>query len=367
MSAGFRAVQWNRAKLVYDAILLAGTAAFIAAFLAIGAALEAPKDKPEWIGLLIRAFGSCAFLMLTIILCIGPLARLDRRFLPLLYNRRHFGVLTFCMAALHAYFMLEWYMAQDLLPTLMPELMKAEDYGKFIGFPFKVLGIAALTVLFLMAATSHDYWLAFLTPPAWKALHMLIYPAYGLVVMHVALGAMQSNRNVLVPVLFGGAFACVALLHLVAGWRESVARLELLAKAGSTSQRRPGCRKSSSRATGLSPDGWIAVGPPASIPDRRAVIVAAPGGERIAVFRDGDEIGALTNLCAHQNGPLGEGRIIDGCVTCPWHGYEYRLADGCAPPPFTEKLATYRVRLRNGIVEVDPRALAPGTPAGMRM
>ena len=41
-----------------------------------------------------RAFGSCAFLMLTLILCIGPLARLDARFLPLLYNRRHFGVLT---------------------------------------------------------------------------------------------------------------------------------------------------------------------------------------------------------------------------------------------------------------------------------
>ena len=66
------------------------------------------------------------------------------------------------------------------------------------------------------------------------------------------------------------------------------------------------------------------------------------------MFRDGTQIGALTNVCAHQNGPIGEGRIINGCVTCPWHGYEYRLEDGCAPPPFTEKLATYRVRLRDG-------------------
>ena len=93
--------------------------------------------------------------------------------------------------------------------------------------------------------------------------------------------------------------------------------------------------------------------------------MTAPGGERIAVFRDGGQIGALTNLCAHQNGPLGEGRIIDGCVTCPWHGYQYRLEDGCAPPPFTEKLATYRVRVRNGVVEVDPRPLPPGTPAAI--
>ena len=72
------------------------------------------------------------------------------------------------------------------------------------------------------------------------------------------------------------------------------------------------------------------------------------------------------NLCAHQHGPIGEGRIIDGCVTCPWHGYQYRLEDGCAPPPFTDKLVTYRVRVAHGVVEVDPRPLPPGTPAAIR-
>ena len=113
-------------------------------------------------------------------------------------------------------------------------------------------------------------------------------------------------------------------------------------------------------------DGWVPVGPPLSIPDKGARIVAAPDGERIAVFRDGAQIGALSNLCAHQNGPIGEGRIIDGCVTCPWHGYQYRLEDGCAPPPFTEKLVTYRVRIAHGVVEVDPRPLPPGTPAAIR-
>jgi nitrite reductase/ring-hydroxylating ferredoxin subunit len=109
------------------------------------------------------------------------------------------------------------------------------------------------------------------------------------------------------------------------------------------------------------------VGPARSIPDKGACIVATPGGERIAVYRDGDIIGALTNVCAHQNGPIGEGKIVDGLVTCPWHGYQYRLEDGCAPPPFTEKLATYRVRIKGGVVEVDPRALPPGTPAAIKL
>jgi methionine sulfoxide reductase heme-binding subunit len=58
---------------------------------------------------------------------------------------------------------------------------------------------------------------------------------------------------------------------------------------------------------------------------------------------------------------------LTGLVTCPWHGYQYRLADGCAPPPFTEKLVTYRVRLRDGNIEVDPRPLPPGTPAAINL
>jgi phenylpropionate dioxygenase-like ring-hydroxylating dioxygenase large terminal subunit len=66
-------------------------------------------------------------------------------------------------------------------------------------------------------------------------------------------------------------------------------------------------------------------------------------------------------VCAHQRGPLGEGEIIDGCITCPWHGWEYRPRDGQAPPPFTEKIATYRVRVEHRRILLDPEPLPPGT------
>ena len=101
MSSTFRAVQWNRAKLFYDGIMLAGVALYIGAYLTLLYWLDPPKDLPAAIDLRIRAFGTCAFLMLTIILSIGPLTRLDHRFLPLLYNRRHLGVVTFFVALLH--------------------------------------------------------------------------------------------------------------------------------------------------------------------------------------------------------------------------------------------------------------------------
>ena len=341
MSAGFQAVQWNRRKLVYDAILLAGVALFIGAFMTVGALRNPPPDAPAWINLRIKAFGACAFTMLTLILMIGPLARLDRRFLPLLYNRRHFGVVTFLVALVHAYSVVDWFAVQGVMDDLVSEMTGSPNYGRFIGFPIKALGLTGLSIMFLLAATSHDFWLAFLTPRIWKALHMALYAAYGVLVMHVALGVMQEDRRVFIPLLLGGSFATVTLLHIAAAWRE--------------------------RERAQESDGWLTVGPPESIPDQAARIVVAPDGERIAVFRDGDRIGALTNVCAHQNGPIGEGRIINGCVTCPWHGYEYRLEDGCAPPPFSEKLATYRVRLRDGLIEVEAKALAPGTPAAIRI
>ncbi|MCB0599501.1 MAG: Rieske (2Fe-2S) protein, partial [Phaeodactylibacter sp.] len=60
--------------------------------------------------------------------------------------------------------------------------------------------------------------------------------------------------------------------------------------------------------------------------------------------------------------PLGEGKIVDGCITCPWHGYQYRPEDGQSPPPFTEKVATYDVKVVDGKVYVNPEPYPEGTP-----
>jgi nitrite reductase/ring-hydroxylating ferredoxin subunit len=156
---------------------------------------------------------------------------------------------------------------------------------------------------------------------------------------------MQRDHSPLIPLMLGASLALVGTLHTLAGRRE----------------------RNGDIGSELASDGWLHVGLARSIADKRAMVVVASGGERIAVYRDGDQIGAFSNLCAHQNGPIGEGCIIDGLVTCPWHGYQYRLADGCAPAPFTEKLVTYRVRLRDGNIEVDPRPLPPGTPAAIKL
>jgi len=81
----------------------------------------------------------------------------------------------------------------------------------------------------------------------------------------------------------------------------------------------------------------------------------------VAVFRYDGKVSAISNVCQHQNGPLGEGRIIDGCVTCPWHGYQYKPESGAAPAPFKEKVPTFQVRVVDGTVFIAPHPKVPGT------
>lgn len=339
MAHGYRLVQWTPFKKAFDLALAAGVAIFLAAYVAAAVTGQPPGQSFTPVQLALKALGACAFALLTIILLIGPLARLSARFSPFLYNRRHLGVTCFLLAAAHAGLVLLWYHSFSPTNPLVSLLVSNPRYTAIQGFPFESLGLIALAILFVMAATSHDFWNANLGPTLWKAIHMAVYPAYALLVGHVMLGAVQSQRSQTYALFVGAGAALVAGLHLIAAAREA--------------------RQDRSEKPSL--DGWLSAGPAAAIPDGRARILTPPAGERIAIFRDGAKIHALSNVCRHQGGPLGEGRIIDGCVVCPWHGYQYRPEDGRSPPPFTEKVATYLTRIEAGVVWVDPRPLPPGT------
>ena len=313
MSVKYIPVQWNRNKWIYDAVMLAGVALFLRSFVELAPGLlshERPIDTAIHNA---RAFGTCAFVMLTVILCIGPLARIDPRFLPLLYNRRHFGVMTVFVAISHAMFIINWYFAFSPTNKYVAVLSANTDYGQVLGFPFEIFGVFALIVLMILAATSHDFWMKFLTPPVWKRLHYLIYPAYAAVVAHVAWGVLLNAQNLtlLWIVLFGAG--TVTTLHLWA------ALIEM--------------RGGEPLAPGAD---WVRVCDASDIAEGFAKIARLPGGERVAVFRQEGQLSAISNACAHQNGPLGEGRVIDCLVTCPWHGFQYDVRTGRSPAPFTE-------------------------------
>ena len=338
MSVKYVPVQWNRNKWVYDAALIIGIALFLWVFIYItpeALSHERPINPQIHNA---RAFGACAFVMMTVILCIGPLARLDTRFLPLLYNRRHFGVLTAFVALSHAYFILNWYFAFFRVDKFTSVLFANTSYDQIAGFPFEALGIFALISLLILAATSHDFWMKFLTPPVWKALHFLIYPAYAAVVGHAALGTLQDTQNPVAHIIIYGGAALVAGLHILAALHER-----------SVDPQAPGA-------------DWVEICGADDLREGFAKVARLPDGKRVAVFLHEGQASAIANACAHQNGPLGEGRILDCLVTCPWHGFQYDVRNGRSPAPFTEKIPTYNLRLSDGRIWVDPDANPPGTP-----
>lgn len=337
MSLQYSAVLWNPQKKTYDLAIAVGVLLYMGAFVGIGSAIH-PNATAET--LLIRGFGTLAFLLLHIILAIGPLCRLNRRFLPLLYNRRHLGVTMFLCALVHGGFSLFQFHALGDASPLVSLFVSNTRYSSLAQFPFQSLGFFALLILYVMAATSHDFWLKNMTAPVWKRIHMFVYAAYALLVGHVTLGALQSETSPVLAVLMGAGLATLITLHVASAAKER--------------------RVDQTRAQATA-EGFVEVCDVHNIQEKCAKVVTA-GDERIAVFKYDGKISAVSNVCAHQGGPLGEGRVIDGCITCPWHGYQYLPDSGQSPPPFKELIPTYRARVAGNKVLVHPSPLPAGTP-----
>jgi NAD(P)H-dependent nitrite reductase small subunit len=51
-------------------------------------------------------------------------------------------------------------------------------------------------------------------------------------------------------------------------------------------------------------------------------------GRHVAIFRLGNDLYAIDNLCLHRGGPLCDGEVSDEVVTCPWHGWSYQIKTG---------------------------------------
>jgi nitrite reductase/ring-hydroxylating ferredoxin subunit len=82
--------------------------------------------------------------------------------------------------------------------------------------------------------------------------------------------------------------------------------------------------------------------------------VAWVGDTPIALFRAGDGVYAYPNACPHKGGPVGEGLVVDGIVTCPWHGSQFDIMTGeCVSGPAEGPLEPILVDLQGDDVLID--------------
>jgi len=102
---------------------------------------------------------------------------------------------------------------------------------------------------------------------------------------------------------------------------------------------------------------WIAVGRIEDIPALGARVVRTLGGD-VAVFRTADDrIFAVDDRCPHRGGPLSQGIVHGGRVTCPLHDWSIDLEAGQAVSPDHGCVTTYSVRINDGQIEIDLEAV----------
>lgn len=81
------------------------------------------------------------------------------------------------------------------------------------------------------------------------------------------------------------------------------------------------------------------------------VVVAA--NQEIALFNVAGRVCAVTNVCPHRGGPIGDG-VLDGrVVACPWHGWEFDVTTGKMPVNANIGIQTFPVRVDGDTVDVD--------------
>lgn len=86
------------------------------------------------------------------------------------------------------------------------------------------------------------------------------------------------------------------------------------------------------------------------------------GGREVAVFNLDGELVALDGRCHHKGGPVGDGHVRDGIVTCPRHWWRYDIRTGCLVGRPEVSLERFPLRVSGGRVLVDVPPAPPEEP-----
>ena len=96
----------------------------------------------------------------------------------------------------------------------------------------------------------------------------------------------------------------------------------------------------------------VTVAKGADIPEGGSIVVNVRKKD-VAIFRVKGVLHAIDDMCPHMGASLSGGFVEDGCVSCPWHYWRFRLSDGAWADNPKVKLGAYPVHEVEGAVQLE--------------
>ena len=97
----------------------------------------------------------------------------------------------------------------------------------------------------------------------------------------------------------------------------------------------------------------IKIGTRADLPEPGTVKEFLARGRFVCIANVDGEICAMDNVCPHWGGPLGQGKIENGKIVCPWHGWQYDPKTGKTPRKADVRLTIFKLEIEGDDVFVE--------------
>jgi 3-phenylpropionate/trans-cinnamate dioxygenase ferredoxin subunit len=97
---------------------------------------------------------------------------------------------------------------------------------------------------------------------------------------------------------------------------------------------------------------YLDIGPLTDLPSGERIFVEVEG-RTLVIFNIAGALFAIADVCSHDDGPVGEGDLVDFAITCPRHGAEFDVRTGkVLKMPAVVDIPAHPVRVVEGIIQL---------------
>jgi 3-phenylpropionate/trans-cinnamate dioxygenase ferredoxin subunit len=97
---------------------------------------------------------------------------------------------------------------------------------------------------------------------------------------------------------------------------------------------------------------YFPVSPIEEIPHGERIFISV-GDIPIVIFNISGEFFAIGDVCTHDDGPLGDGEVVDHQIICPRHGARFDIRTGeVLTLPAVQDVPRFPLRVKDGTLEI---------------